>query len=739
MKNSKNHPFFKHFTKSETDLILNHCKSFSFKSNEIIFKENSSKFCGAIVVKTGNIEIYNNLSDKPLHGFVEGDYFNVPSLNFAKKRTFTAVAKDDTEIIFLEKSNIDSLILDDPEIASSIEKLSVEEYDRGKLFEIFRNLYGDNLDYSSHKEIYSKGKWVFLEDNSNLFKYGDKSDSFYLLVTGLLKAYIPKKNKLIEVGEIYEGEVIGEMGILNNDPRSASIYATRDSVVFKIDLRVANRIIMKYPQVLLQVANKIADRLRNIQQSKDERNRTDIFTVIQLSSGDKQKNEIIEMSKMLIQSINKINKSKIISSNFVNKILEIEDINFELKRDKYYPALDNLVEKLTDEYRYLVLACDEDYSPWTKWCLAISDKNVFVVDESSGVTNLELLNEMNVNEKNIPPHLHDEKHLIIYHKAKNSFPSKTKKIIDALPKLTNHYHAVINESADLDRLARLITKKAVGLCLSGGGAKGNAHIGVYKALLEHNIPIDVVCGTSAGGIVASLIAFGYDPETIISKLKETYKRNSFKEYTLPVTSIIATRKIIEDAIYLGNDMDIEDLWIPYFSIAVDISKSKLDIIDKGPVYEATRATAALPGILLPVIKDNSFLVDGGLINNMPGDIMLEKFGGKLISVSVSPQEDLDAKFNDFPNQSRYFIKKLLRMKNESHEELPGLTNILMRSIFVASSNKIKEVIGMSDLFLDLQVKDVGLLEFDKIDESVKFGYEHATKQLKDFDVKKLIN
>ena len=71
--------------------------------------------------------------------------------------------------------------------------------------------------------------------------------------------------------------------------------------------------------------------------------------------------------------------------------------------------------------------------------------------------------------------------------------------------------------------------------------------------------------------------------------------------------------------------------------------------------------------------------------------------------------------------------------------MPGLTNILMRSIFVASSNKIKEVIGMSDLFLDLQVKDVGLLEFDKIDESVKFGYEHATKQLKDFDVKKLIN
>ena len=252
-------------------------------------------------------------------------------------------------------------------------------------------------------------------------------------------------------------------------------------------------------------------------------------------------------------------------------------------------------------------------------------------------------------------------------------------------------------------------------------------------MIEHNIPIDAVCGTSAGGIVASLIAFGYDPETIISRLKETYKRNSFKEYTIPVTSIIATKKVIQDAIFLGNDMDIEDLWIPYFSIAVNISKSKLDVIDKGPVYKATRATAALPGILLPVIKDTSFLVDGGLINNMPGDIMLKKYGGKLISVSVSPQEDLDAKFNDFPNQSSYFIKKLLRMNKKFPHEIPGLSYILMRSIFVASSNKIKEVIDLSDLFLDLQVKDVGLLEFEKIDESVEFGYEYAMKKLKNFD------
>ena len=732
MNFDKNHPFFKNFSKSETDLILNVGEDYAFKANEIIFKKDSSKYCGAVIVKSGKIVIYDDITKSPIDGFEAGEYFNISSLVFSRKRTFTATAKENSEIIFLEKSKMDSLMENDNEIGNILEKLSVEEYDKGKLFGIFRGLYGNKMDYKSHKEIYRKGKWVFLEDNSNLFNYGEKSDSFYLLVTGLLKAYIPKKGELIEVGEIYEGEVIGEMGILTNEARSASIFATRDSVVFKIDLEKANEIIMQYPLVLLQVATKIADRLRNVQHS-NERHRTDIHSIVQLSKGKNHTNEIIKIGKSLIDSMNKFNRSIVVSSKDVNEILNIESINAELERDKFYPALDDLVDNFTKENRYLLLLCDEEYTPWTTWCLAISDKNIFVVEESVGVSNTELLNKMNLNEKDIPIHLHDEKQLIIYHQSKNSFPSKTSSIIEMLPKISNHYHMSINNKNDSDRVSRLIAKKGIGLCLSGGGAKGNAHIGVYKALIEHNIPVDAVCGTSAGGIVASLIAFGYDPETIISRLKETYKRKSFKEYTIPVTSIIATKKVIQDAIFLGNDMDIEDLWIPYFSIAVNISKSKLDVIDKGPVYKATRATAALPGILLPVIKDTSFLVDGGLINNMPGDIMLKKYGGKLISVSVSPQEDLDAKFNDFPNQSSYFIKKLLRMNKKFPHEIPGLSNILMRSIFVASSNKIKEVIDLSDLFLDLQVKDVGLLEFEKIDESVEFGYDYAMKKLKNFD------
>ena len=119
--------------------------------------------------------------------------------------------------------------------------------------------------------------------------------------------------------------------------------------------------------------------------------------------------------------------------------------------------------------------------------------------------------------------------------------------------------------------------------------------------------------------------------------------------------------------------------------------------------------------------------------------MLERFGGKLISVSVSPQEGFDAKFKDFPNQSRYFFKKLFKMNRKFPHELPALSNIIMRSIFVASSTKTKEVINMSDLFLDINVTGVGLLDFDGIDNSVELGYDYTMKKLEETDISGLLS
>ena len=359
--NNKNHPFFKYFSKSETDIILTECEEIVFKADDIIFKEGSSKFSGLIILKNGEVECYEGKQEKPILGYQSKEFFNLSSILYSKTRTFTTIAVKDTELLYLEKSKIDKLISKDNEIGKILEKLSIDDYNSSKLFEIFRNLYGEKMNFHAHKQIYNLGEWVFLEDNSKLFNINDKSDSFYFLVSGLLKAYVPKKDALIEVGEIYEGEVIGEMGIISDEPRSASVFATRDSLVFKLDLKVANELIMKYPMVLLQVATKIADRLRKTQlRNEDIQYRTDIFSLVQLSSGKNYYDDVVQIGNSLVKSINKINPCLVLTSDLVSNMLSIDNINNELKKDKYFPPLNDLIENINKENRYLFLCCDEE-------------------------------------------------------------------------------------------------------------------------------------------------------------------------------------------------------------------------------------------------------------------------------------------------------------------------------------------------------------------------------------------
>ena len=138
---------------------------------------------------------------------------------------------------------------------------------------------------------------------------------------------------------------------------------------------------------------------------------------------------------------------------------------------------------------------------------------------------------------------------------------------------------------------------------------------------ELNIPLDIIGGTSAGSIVASQIALGHSFDEIIEKNKQVNALNMFKEYGIPYISLIKSNKIEQAAKISAEDRDIEDLWIPFFAPATDLTNSKLIVFDKGPLWEAIRSSGALPGIVLPHFINENIIVDGGLMNNLPVDIL----------------------------------------------------------------------------------------------------------------------
>jgi NTE family protein/lysophospholipid hydrolase len=146
--------------------------------------------------------------------------------------------------------------------------------------------------------------------------------------------------------------------------------------------------------------------------------------------------------------------------------------------------------------------------------------------------------------------------------------------------------------------------------------------------------------------------------------------------------------------------------------------------ETGPVWEATRASGSLPGIAVPVVKGDHLLVDGGVVNNLPGDVMRIKCGGgPVIAVNVSPDEDVVMKQEAFPSQWSLFWNRF--MPGQTRIEVPGIIDILMRTTMLASANRTALVKRSVDLYLRPPIDKFGMLEFERMDEMVEVGYRYT--------------
>ncbi|MEM5776879.1 MAG: patatin-like phospholipase family protein [Candidatus Aenigmatarchaeota archaeon] len=172
----------------------------------------------------------------------------------------------------------------------------------------------------------------------------------------------------------------------------------------------------------------------------------------------------------------------------------------------------------------------------------------------------------------------------------------------------------------------------IGLALSGGGTKGLAHIGVIKVLEKNKIPINYIAGTSAGAIIGGIYASGTPIEKIEKKIL-SMKTNDFLSFILdfsrPQGGIVKAERMMKYVEELITERKIENFKIGFAAVSADISNFKEVVIDKGDVLFAIRASIAYPGLVKPVKIKDSVLVDGGLINNFPMDV-LEKLGMNLI-------------------------------------------------------------------------------------------------------------
>ena len=304
----------------------------------------------------------------------------------------------------------------------------------------------------------------------------------------------------------------------------------------------------------------------------------------------------------------------------------------------------------------------------------------------------------------------------------------------------------------------------VGLALGSGAARGWAHIGVIRALSQAGIQVDCIAGTSIGALVGAVHASGQlDALEAVVKDLDWKQIAFFFDMVLPKSGLLDGKKVSEFVRSHVRQVRIEELPIPFCAVATEINSGREVHLNQGDIIEAVRASLAVPGIFTPVKKDGVFLVDGGLVNPVPVDVVRGMGADFVIAVDIN--HDLMASREESPppapasqkrdsrrdkGSKRFYQSPLLEglSLGFSMKDLPGLSQIkqwaardpspsifevLVTSIIIMEHQITASRLAMDppDLMLRPKLGDIRFLEFNRAQEAIDLGFEEARLRLEE--------
>jgi len=296
--------------------------------------------------------------------------------------------------------------------------------------------------------------------------------------------------------------------------------------------------------------------------------------------------------------------------------------------------------------------------------------------------------------------------------------------------LSGHHHLRLGNSEDMSRLARSLTGQAVGLVLSGGGARGLAHIGALRALREAGVPVDEVGGTRMGALIATACAMGMDDTATQQLMQRIATRKALLDRTLPIFSFYSTRKITALIRQVTSERDIEDLWLPYFCISCNLSKGEERVHTRGPVWRAVRASMAAAPVFAPMLDHGDLLVDGGFLNNLPVDVMRQRLGdATVLGIDCSPLAPRARPYEFGPSISAWQALRYQLLPSYRQKGPPNMIGIFSQIMDTNGLYRLRFVSDAADLIVRLPTREYGMLDFDQCAEIIELGYRATAEQL----------
>lgn len=591
---------------------------------------------------------------------------------------------------------------------------------RNKMLAIIEHYFG--LGDSDAESLLEELEPVTVRGGDWLFRQGDASDALFFLVRGRLQVWVEPESREAEqdarmVGEVTPGDSVGEIGLLTESPRSASIRAIRDSQLLKMDRNAFERFAVDHGSLVVQLAGSIARRLteRTKIGSSSARN---LSTVALLPVTDTP--WLGAFLEGLSDELNKRISALCITSEGLDRLGAPD--SRQVEKGAISDALRHWLDAVETDHQLIVYVADSEDSAWSRLCLRQSDLVMLLADAGQDPRAKPWEKRLLQGDQSSAA----RRALLLRHPDKDAPIAGTNTWLRDRD-VEFHLHLRAGHAEEFGRLARIMTGQSVGLVLGGGAARGFAEVGVYRALCEAGITVDWIGGTSIGGIIGAAIALDRGPEFVTENSRDAFvKGKPFGDYTLPILSLIRGKRMERlTKEYLQGE--IEDLPIPFFCVSTLLDSGELCIHERGSLWRALRATAALPGLLAPAVFNKRLVVDGAVVNNLPVDIMRKKPVGPIIAVDVSSRRTYTVDYSELPSPWAVVRDRLLPGKNKYR--VPGVISVLMKSAEIGTASKIREQARDADLLLRPPVHKFGLTDIDSFDEIVEAGYADAKVQL----------
>lgn len=575
----------------------------------------------------------------------------------------------------------------------------------------------DALDADTIRDLESELEMFTLYGGEVLFRQGDEGDSLYILIRGRVRVHVRDSNgQEVTVAELGAGELVGEMAVVTGESRSATVEAVRDTQVAKLTRAGFENFMLKHPRSAVEtISRKLAQRLKDTTASQKPLLKG-VATIALVPAHSKA--PVSQVCDALKTALNRFGQTLHLQSKAVDDRLGRAGIAQTYERSG---SNIRLVEWLNDQeiaYDYVLYEADSVLSPWTERCLRQADHILIVGDGTADPAPGEIESELLISANEFKRKC---KWLVLAHTSDS--PSGTNKWLDARP-VERHFHVQLGRQNDFDRIARFLTGRAVGLTLGGGFARGLAHIGAFRACEELGIPIDAIGGASMGAMVGAMWIMGWDCQKIVDDVCAGCSQ-PFGDLTFPFIAFKAGKGFSALVRRFFGELQVEDLWIPYFCISANLNRSELKVHTQGSLAKAVLATTRAPGVFPPVVYEGELHIDGGVINNVPVDIMKAFCNqGITIGVDVSPPHELNP-VRDYGDEVSGWLAfwKRLNPFSKNHIYTPSILLVMIRTLEFSGVSYKGQRLKSADLYMHPDLLKFKRTDFHLADGIVKAGYD----------------